>query len=133
VDPAHLRAIPLLAAMEDADLHRIAVFAREDSVPAGARLMREGDYGDEIIAIEAGTAAVTHDGAVIATAGPGDVLGEISVLEKQQRTATVTATTPMRLVRLSTWDVKRLPRDVRERLGALAAAHHRRDAGEAVP
>jgi CRP-like cAMP-binding protein len=56
--------------------------------------MREGDYGDEIIAIEAGTAEVIRDGAAVATAGPGDVLGEISVLEGQQRSATVTAITP---------------------------------------
>jgi CRP/FNR family transcriptional regulator, cyclic AMP receptor protein len=133
VDPANLRAIPLFAAMDEAHLHRIAVFAREDSVPAGARLMREGDYGDEVVAIESGTAEVTRAGAVIGTAGPGDVLGEIGVLEKEPRTATVTATTPMRLVRLSLWDVKRLPRDVRDRMAALAAERHGRDAAPPPP
>jgi CRP/FNR family cyclic AMP-dependent transcriptional regulator len=133
VDPANLRAIPLLAAMDEADLHRIAVFAREDSVPAGARLLREGDYGDELIAIESGTAQVTRDGEAVGTAGPGDVLGEIGVLEKERRTATVVASTPMRLVRLSSWDVKRLPRDVRDRLAALAAARHGRDTEASRP
>jgi CRP/FNR family cyclic AMP-dependent transcriptional regulator len=119
MDPDNLRAVPLFAEMSEPDLKRIATFATEDSVPAGATLMREGDYSNEMIAIESGTAEVARDGQSIGTLGPGDVFGEIGVLERQQRTASVTASSPMRLIRLTNWDVKRLPRETRDRLADL--------------
>ena len=46
MDPDNLRAVPLFAEMAPHDLKVIAAFASEDSVPAGATLMREGDYSD---------------------------------------------------------------------------------------
>jgi hypothetical protein len=58
MDPDNLRAVPLFASMAEPDLRRIATFASEDSVPAGTALMREGDYGNEMVAIEPGTADV---------------------------------------------------------------------------
>ena len=60
MDPDNLRAVPLFAEMADRDLRVIATFATEDSVPAGATLMREGDYSNEVLAIETGTADVLH-------------------------------------------------------------------------
>jgi CRP/FNR family transcriptional regulator, cyclic AMP receptor protein len=72
-----------------------------------------------MIAIESGTAEVTRDGQSLGSLGPGDVFGEIGVLERSQRTASVTATSPMRLIRLTNWDVKRLPRETRDRLAQL--------------
>jgi CRP/FNR family transcriptional regulator, cyclic AMP receptor protein len=119
MDPENLRAVPVFAEMSEPDLKRIATFATEDSVPAGATLMREGDFSNEMIAIESGTAEVTRDGQSLGSLGPGDVFGEIGVLERSQRTASVTATSPMRLIRLTNWDVKRLPRETRDRLAQL--------------
>src|SRR5918999_1929395 len=115
MDPENLRAVPVFAEMSEPDLKRIATFATEDSVPAGATLMREGDFSNEMIAIESGTAEVTRDGQTLSELGPGDVFGEIGVLERAQRTASVTATSPMRLIRLTNWDVKRLPQETRDR------------------
>jgi CRP/FNR family cyclic AMP-dependent transcriptional regulator len=120
MDPENLRAVPLFASMSEPDLRRIATFATEDSAPPGATLMREGDYSNDMVAIESGTADVVRDGRTIGSLGPGDVFGEIGVIEKTQRTATVVASSPMRLVRLTSWDVKRLPRETRYRLIALA-------------
>jgi CRP/FNR family transcriptional regulator, cyclic AMP receptor protein len=119
VDPENLRAVPLFASMAEPDLRRIATFATEDSAPAGATLMREGDFSNDMIAIESGTADVLRDGRTIRTLGPGDVFGEIGVLEKELRTASVVASSPMRLIRLTSWDVKRLPRETRDRLAEL--------------
>jgi CRP/FNR family cyclic AMP-dependent transcriptional regulator len=122
VDPENLRAVPLFASMSEPDLRKIATFASEDSAPAGATLMREGDYSNDMIAIESGTADVLRDGQTIRELGPGDVFGEIGVLGRELRTATVVASSPMRLIRLTSWDVKRLPRETRDRLAEIVEA-----------
>jgi CRP/FNR family transcriptional regulator, cyclic AMP receptor protein len=124
MDAENLRAVPVFAEMTDEELHRIATFATEDSASAGATLLREGDYSNEMIAVESGTADVMRDGETIASVGPGDVVGEVGVLEKHLRNASVVATSPMRFVRLSNWDVKRLPKETRERLLEIAAERH---------
>jgi CRP-like cAMP-binding protein len=108
VDPAHLRNIPVFSDLEDEELSNVAALAAEVSVPAGRELVREGDYSYDVLAIEEGTATVEREGAHIADLGPGDVVGEMGVLERSQRNATVRATSPMRLVTLTGWDIRRL-------------------------
>ena len=121
MDPENLRAVPVFSELTDEELRRIATFANEDSVSSGATLLREGDYSNEMIAIESGTADVKRHGETIASVGAGAVVGELGVLEKGMRNASVVATSPMRLIRLTSWDVKRLPKETRERLLKLAA------------
>jgi CRP/FNR family cyclic AMP-dependent transcriptional regulator len=121
MDPDNLKDIPAFSELTDEELRRIATFANEDSVSTGATLLREGDYSNEMIAIESGTADVVRDGSTVASVGPGDVVGEVGVLEKGMRNASVVATSPMRVVRLTNWDVKRLPKETREKLLSLAA------------
>jgi CRP/FNR family transcriptional regulator, cyclic AMP receptor protein len=121
MDPENLRAVPAFAELTDEELRRIATFANEDSVSSGATLLREGDYSNEMIAIESGTADIRRDGETIASVGPGEVVGELGVLEKGMRNASVVATSSMRLIRLTNWDVKRLPKETRDRLLSLAA------------
>ena len=77
-------------------------------MPAGKHLVKEGDYAYEFMAIEEGEAEVVRHGERVATLGPGEFFGEIAVLEKTRRTASVIALTPMRLVTLSHWDLKRV-------------------------
>jgi CRP/FNR family transcriptional regulator, cyclic AMP receptor protein len=129
MDPENLRAVPLFSQMAQEDLQRIATFAAEDSAPAGTTLVREGDFSNDMVAIESGTADVVRGGETIGTLGPGDVFGEIGVLGGETRTATIVATSAMRLVRLTSWEVKRLPREVRDRLAELVES--RRAAGRA--
>ena len=108
MDPARLRKIPVFSDLPDEELRHIAALAAEVSVPAGKELVREGDYSYDVLAIEEGTASVEREGARIADLGPGDVVGEMGVLERSQRNATVRATSPMRLVTLTGWDIRRL-------------------------
>ena len=108
MDPDRLKAIPVFASLDDKTLRGIATFATESSVPAGKQLVKEGDYAYEFMAIEEGEADVIRGGETVASLGPGDFFGEIAVLEKTLRTASVVATTPMRLVTLSHWDLKRV-------------------------
>ncbi|MGI8414298.1 MAG: cyclic nucleotide-binding domain-containing protein [Solirubrobacteraceae bacterium] len=103
-----MKAIPLFANLDDGDLRTIATFANETSVSEGEALVREGDFSYELIAIEDGTAEVRRGPDIVATLGPGDLFGEMGVLKNELRNATVTATSPMRIVTLSTWEVKRM-------------------------
>jgi CRP-like cAMP-binding protein len=128
MDPENLRAVPVFSSMADDDLRRIATFATEDRAPAGATLVREGDYSNDMVAIESGTADVLKGEETVGTLGPGDVFGEIGVLEGELRMATVVASSPMRLIRLTVWDVKRLPHDTRERPHALVEERRGPDA-----
>ena len=110
MDKSRLRGIPLFANLDDADLQVIATFAGETSVSEGEVLVREGDFSYDLIAIEEGSADVRKGDEVVASLGPGDFFGEVGVMTNQMRAATVVATSQMRLVTLSTWDVKRMRR-----------------------
>jgi CRP/FNR family transcriptional regulator, cyclic AMP receptor protein len=120
VDPGRLRKIPVFADLDDVQLAHIAALAAEVSVPAGKELVREGDYSYDVMAIEEGTARVERHGMQVADLGPGDVFGEMGVLERSQRNATVVATSPMLLVTLTGWDIRRIAK-----LAPDAVAHLR--------
>jgi CRP-like cAMP-binding protein len=124
MDAARLRQIGVFADLDDAALEAIAKLAAEVSVPEGKELVREGDYSYDLIAIEEGTARVHRGDETIAELGPGDIVGEMGVLERAQRSASVTATSPMLLVTLTGWDVRKLRKqapDAVERLRDLVA------------
>jgi len=108
MDKARLKAIPLFESLDDHDLQVIATFANETSASEGEVLVREGDFSYELMAIEDGTADVRRDGEVINTLGPGDFFGEIGWLKNELRSATIVATSSMRLVTLSTWELRRM-------------------------
>ena len=128
MDPGRLKKIPVFADLSDAELGHIAALAAEVSVPESKELVREGDYSYDVLAIEEGTARVERAGALIAELGPGDVFGEMGVLERSQRNATVVATSPMLLVTLTSWDVRRLTKTVPAAVDHLrAVVAQRRD------
>ena len=122
MDPARLRSIRLFEQFPDERLRQIAPFAEETSVPEGERLVREGDFSYELIGIEEGTAEVTRGGERVGELGPGDFFGEIGVMERSLRTATVTATSPMRLVTLSHWELRRMEKDMPEAIEQIRQA-----------
>lgn len=68
------------------------------SCPAGTHLMKEGAAGRECFVIAEGEAVVTIAGSEVARLGPGDIVGEMAVLDREPRSATVLATTPLRAV-----------------------------------
>ncbi len=82
---------------------------REVEVDAGAEVITLDAYGTAIYFIEQGEAGVLADGGeTTQTLGPGDMLGEIALILTGQRTATVVARTPMRLLSLSGQDFERI-------------------------
>jgi CRP-like cAMP-binding protein len=110
LDATRLKSIPLFEEVGDQELAQIAPFAQEVSVEEGKVLVREGDFSYELMAIEEGEAEVTRGGGHVADLGPGDFFGELGLLEKTLRNATVTAKTAMRLVTLTGWDLRRVER-----------------------
>jgi CRP-like cAMP-binding protein len=110
LDASRLKSIPLFQEVGDEELAQIAPFATEVSVEQGRELVREGDFSYEFMAIEEGQAEVTRGGEHVADLGPGDFFGEMGLIERTLRNATVTATTPVRLVTLTGWDLKRVER-----------------------
>ena len=128
MDTQRLKNVPIFAGLSDEALGHIAALAAEVSVPEGKELVREGDYSYDVLAIEEGTARVTRGGEAIADLGPGDVIGEMGVLERDQRNATVIATSPMMLMTLTGWDIKRLEKTEPEVVAHLrAVVEQRRD------
>ena len=119
MDADHLKTIPLFSSLSDKALRTVAVFASETSVSTGKRLVHEGDYSYDLIVIDSGTADVIKDGEVIGSLGAGDVFGEMGVLAGAKRTADVVATSSMRLITLSKWDLKRISDEVSGQLQSL--------------
>jgi cAMP-dependent protein kinase regulator len=113
----------------DEELAQIAGFAQEVNVEEGRELVREGDFSYEFMAIEEGEAEVTREGRHVADLGAGDFFGEMGLLEKTLRNATVTAKTPMRLVTLTGWDMKRMERHIPEAIERVRATLEERRQG----
>ena len=122
MDASRLKQIPLFQDVPDDELGQIATFAQEVSVEQGRELVREGDFSYEFMAIEEGEAEVTRHGEHLADLGAGDFFGEIGLLEKTLRTATVTAKTEMKLVTLTGWDLKRMERHIPDAIERVRTA-----------
>ena len=90
-----LARVPLFAALSREQRLVIAQLATHLEAPAGEVLTREGEEGHEFIILLDGEVEVTRDGQLIATLGPGSHFGEIALISRGLRTATVTATTPV--------------------------------------
>ena len=129
MDAARLKKVRVFADLDDAGREAISKLAAEVSVPDGKELVREGDYSYDLIAIEEGTARVHHGDETVAELGPGDVVGEMGVLERTQRNASVTATSPMMLVTLTGWDVRKLRKQVPDAVKRLEELVAVRDEG----
>jgi len=114
LDASRLKSLPLFENVPDDELAQIAGFAQEVNVEQGRELVREGDFSYEFMAIEDGEAEVTRGGEHVADLGSGDFFGEMGLLEKTLRNATVTAKTPMTLITLTGWDMKRMERHIPE-------------------
>jgi len=133
MDSDRLKTIPLFSSLSEKALETVTVFASETSVSAGKRLVHEGDYSYDLIVIESGTADVLKGGEVIGSLGPGDVFGEIGMLSGSKRTADVVATSSMRLITLSKWDLKRISTEISDQLQTLVEQRQQHDQESAQP
>jgi CRP/FNR family cyclic AMP-dependent transcriptional regulator len=114
VDVSQLKQIPLFQDVPDDALKQVATFATADVFPDGKEVIKEGGFSNDFYAIEEGTAKVERDGEQIADLGPGDVFGEEGLLEKQERSATVIATSTLRVIKIEHWELSRMKKSMPE-------------------
>jgi len=131
MDPNRLKAIPIFSHLSDEEANRLAAFATETSVAEGHILMKQGDYSTELIAVEEGTADVIRDGQRVASLKQGDLIGEMGLLDRSPRNADVIATSPMRVIKLTHWEIRRMSDDTVNRIQQIV--QERRQAGVADP
>jgi CRP/FNR family transcriptional regulator, cyclic AMP receptor protein len=130
LDPSRLKNFSIFEDLPDEDLRTVATLAKEVSVEQGRVLAQEGDYSYEFMAIQEGTAEVKRGDEHITDLGVGDFFGEIGVIEKERRTATVIAKTPIRLITLTGWDLRRLEKSApgaMEKIRSTLAERRARD------
>jgi CRP/FNR family cyclic AMP-dependent transcriptional regulator len=107
---------------------RLAAITQHISVPAGEVLIAQGDIPYDVLVIEEGEVEVTlDDGERLATLGPGQVVGEIALVEQQRRMATVTARTDVRAVAISAADLNVLAEEMPEVVGDIRATAEERE------
>jgi CRP/FNR family cyclic AMP-dependent transcriptional regulator len=97
----HIAAVPLFEGLSKKQLRRISALMTRLDLPAGKVLTREGQQGYEFVIVLEGEVDVRHEDRVVAARGPGEYVGEIALLDKRPRTATVVATTPVSVEVLS--------------------------------
>ena len=120
MDTGRIVAFPVFTDLPPAELDELAAAMREVEIAAGANVVTLDDYGTAIYFIEDGEAEVQiDDREETRTLGPGDTFGEIALLLTGQRTATVVARRPMRLLSLSGQDFERIQARVPELERAL--------------
>ena len=119
MDVSQLKSIPLFQDVPDDALRKVATFAELESHPEGAAVVKEGGYANDFYAIEDGTAKVEREGQHLADLGPGDVFGEQALLEGEQRSATVTATAPLRVIKIAHWELDKMKREMPESVDEL--------------
>lgn len=98
MEAARLKQIPLFADLSEEERRQVAQWADEVDVPEGEHLVNQGAFAHEFFVITEGTAQVTKDEEQLRELGPGDFFGELALLEEERRTASVVATSPMRVI-----------------------------------
>lgn len=125
----------LFAGVPEDGLRMIAERVHELDVPADRVIARQGEIGTGFFVIVSGSVRVTRDSETIATLGPGDFFGELSVLDGKPRNAQVISLEPTICLALATWEfedvVRSQPnvalailRELAGRLRDLTDAHH---------
>jgi CRP-like cAMP-binding protein len=108
---AALQGVPLFEGLSKKDLGTVGQIADEVDIPAGKTLIREGENGSQFFVLLEGEADVRRKGRKVNTLAAGDFFGEIALLEDRLTTATVTATSPVRVLVLTRSSFGKLLRD----------------------
>jgi CRP/FNR family cyclic AMP-dependent transcriptional regulator len=101
-----IRGVPLFADLDDKTAAQLAGEFIERHFPVGAAIATEGVDGLNFFVVESGEASVTVGGNVVGALGPGDSFGEVALVDKSARSATVTATTPIVAYALPVWSFR---------------------------
>ena len=91
-----IKRVPLFGSSSKHELEEIAKIADEIDLPEGRAVITEGETGREFFVLVEGTAEVVRGGKKVAAIGPGDFFGEIALIAKTPRNATITTTSPVR-------------------------------------
>jgi CRP-like cAMP-binding protein len=114
-----LARLPMFGALSRRELGQLAAVSVPDQLAPGAVLTRQGQKGGLAYVIAEGSAEVVRGSRRLAVLGPGDVVGELSLIDGAPRSATVRALTPLEVLEISASDLNRLVRKspgVRRRL-----------------
>jgi CRP/FNR family cyclic AMP-dependent transcriptional regulator len=103
-----IRRVPLFARCSRAELKEIAMLADEVDLHEGKEMTRQGTPGREFFVLLEGSADVKKNNRKVNTLGPGDFFGEIALVCHEPRTATVTATSPVRALVITDRSFRRL-------------------------
>jgi CRP-like cAMP-binding protein len=101
-----IRGVPLFAELDDKTVERLAAEFIERHFDEGAAIATEGLDGLNFFIVASGEAAVTVLGNAVGTLGPGSSFGEVALVDKLARSATVTATTSMVAYALPIWSFR---------------------------
>jgi len=93
-----IKTVPLFGELSKAQLAQVASLADEVGLPEGKVLTREGEPGREFFILIDGQVEVRRNGRKLGTLGPGEFVGELALISDRPRTATVTATKPLRVL-----------------------------------
>jgi CRP-like cAMP-binding protein len=107
-----LAEVPMFSACSKKELTEVGKHADEVTFEPGATLIREGEPGSEFFVVVSGKATMSRKGRELAVVGPGEWFGELALLDKAPRNATVTASTPMQVIVLSQRSFKGLLAEV---------------------
>jgi len=116
-----LAGIALLDDLEPEELTKIAPWFEVQDVSPGVNLTGEGASGYSFYILSDGTASVTINGVEVNTLGPGDFFGELAILGDGVRTATVTTTSPSRLLVLFGTEFRQLQQEQPELASRIEA------------
>jgi CRP-like cAMP-binding protein len=103
-----IKRVPLFASASKAELAEIASIADEIDLPEGKAVIKEGDSGREFFVIVEGTAEVTRGSRKLRTLSDGDFFGEISLITRLPRTASVTTISPLRALVITDRSFRRM-------------------------
>jgi CRP-like cAMP-binding protein len=104
--PDLIRGIPIFAELDDASVNQLSSDFIEREFGTGDAIATEGEGGLNFFVVESGTAEVSVGGRSVATLGPGASFGEVALVDKSARTATVTATSTLRAFALPVWSFR---------------------------
>jgi CRP/FNR family transcriptional regulator, cyclic AMP receptor protein len=90
---AHFAAVPLFSHLDKKQMTALMRHVDEQKLPAGTVIMKQGATAFEACVLLEGTVTIERDGQLLETAGPGKSFGELAMLDKRPRSATVTAET----------------------------------------
>ena len=127
-----LMAMPLFSEVTSPQIKIVASKLMGESYPAGTTIIRQGEVGDKFYVVKSGTVEVrrrvegTEEESTVGRLGQGEYFGEIALLMKSPRTASVIAETDVELLSLDTASFEEMMRDYLQSSRGLEQVSSRR-------